>query len=125
MTADGCEVWTGTQFQTVDQQRAAKILGLKPDQVKIHTMFLGGGFGRRANAGFRLRGRGGARRQGRRTTSGQGGLDPRGRHARRLLPADVPSTGSRSASTERAARSRWQHTIVGQSILAGTPFAAG
>ncbi|MEA2602643.1 MAG: isoquinoline 1-oxidoreductase subunit beta [Acidobacteriota bacterium] len=48
-SADGCEVWTGTQFQTVDQQRVAAIFGLKPDQVAIHTTFLGGGFGRRAN----------------------------------------------------------------------------
>ena len=43
-----CEIWTGTQFQTVDQQVAAKITGLKPEQVEIHTTFLGGGFGRRA-----------------------------------------------------------------------------
>jgi len=47
--AGSCEVWTGTQFQTVDQQRVAKILGLPPEQVEIHTTFLGGGFGRRAN----------------------------------------------------------------------------
>ena len=46
---DACEIWTGTQMQGTDQQAAAKILGLKPEQVKIHTMFLGGGFGRRAN----------------------------------------------------------------------------
>ncbi|HEY6928845.1 MAG TPA: xanthine dehydrogenase family protein molybdopterin-binding subunit [Thermoanaerobaculia bacterium] len=43
-----CEIWTGTQFQTMDQKNAAEILGLKPEQVKIHTTFLGGGFGRRA-----------------------------------------------------------------------------
>jgi isoquinoline 1-oxidoreductase beta subunit len=46
---EGCEIWTGTQMQTTDQQAAAKILGLKPEQVKINTVFLGGGFGRRAN----------------------------------------------------------------------------
>ena len=45
---DQCEIWTGTQFQTVDQQVAAKITGLKPEQILIHTTFLGGGFGRRA-----------------------------------------------------------------------------
>jgi isoquinoline 1-oxidoreductase beta subunit len=45
---DICEIWTGTQFQTVDQQVAAQITGLKPEQVFIHTTFLGGGFGRRA-----------------------------------------------------------------------------
>lgn len=48
-TTGGCEVWTGTQFQTVDQARVAQVLGLRPDQVEIHTTFLGGGFGRRAN----------------------------------------------------------------------------
>lgn len=46
---DRCEIWTGTQFQTVDQGVAAHILGTTPDKVTIHTMFLGGGFGRRAN----------------------------------------------------------------------------
>lgn len=46
--ADSCEIWTGTQFQTGDQQAAARITGLKPEQVTIHTTFLGGGFGRRA-----------------------------------------------------------------------------
>jgi isoquinoline 1-oxidoreductase subunit beta len=46
--ADGCEVWTGTQFQTADHAAAVKITGLKPAQVKLHTTLLGGGFGRRA-----------------------------------------------------------------------------
>ena len=44
---DGCEVWTGTQFQTADHNAAVEITGLKPEQVKLHTMLLGGGFGRR------------------------------------------------------------------------------
>jgi len=46
---DVCEIWTGTQFQTGDQMAAAKITGLRPEQVQLHTTFLGGGFGRRAN----------------------------------------------------------------------------
>ncbi|HEY5611230.1 MAG TPA: molybdopterin cofactor-binding domain-containing protein, partial [Thermoanaerobaculia bacterium] len=45
---DKCEIWTGTQFQTMDQGVAAQITGLKPEQVEVHTTFLGGGFGRRA-----------------------------------------------------------------------------
>ena len=45
---DRCEIWTGTQFQTMDQAAAAQIAGLKPEQVELHTTFLGGGFGRRA-----------------------------------------------------------------------------
>ena len=48
LTADACEIWTGTQFQTQDQKAAAEVTGLKAEQVQIHTQFLGGGFGRRA-----------------------------------------------------------------------------
>jgi len=44
-----CEIWTGTQFQGMDQTIAAKIAGVPPEHVTIHTTFLGGGFGRRAN----------------------------------------------------------------------------
>ncbi|MGO9571691.1 MAG: molybdopterin cofactor-binding domain-containing protein [Desulfomonilaceae bacterium] len=49
LRADSCEIWTGTQFQTVDRLMAAEVTGLEPEQVKIHTTLLGGGFGRRAN----------------------------------------------------------------------------
>jgi len=49
LKADSLTLWSGTQFQTVDQQAAARAAGLKPEQVKIVTMFAGGGFGRRAN----------------------------------------------------------------------------
>jgi len=48
LRADSCEIWTGTQFQTVDRASAAKIAGLPNEKVQIHTTFLGGGFGRRA-----------------------------------------------------------------------------
>jgi isoquinoline 1-oxidoreductase beta subunit len=48
---DRCEVWTGTQYQSGDQMAAAAIVGTTIDKVKIHTMFLGGGFGRRASVG--------------------------------------------------------------------------
>src|SRR3984893_18731584 len=46
---DSCEIWTGTQFETVDRANAAKAAGLSPEKGKINTTFLGGGFGRRAN----------------------------------------------------------------------------
>ncbi len=49
LRADSCEIWSGTQFQTIDAAAAASVAGLKPAQVKIHTTMLGGGFGRRAN----------------------------------------------------------------------------
>jgi len=49
LKADSCEIWTGTQFETVDGANAAKVAGLPPEKVQIHTTLLGGGFGRRAN----------------------------------------------------------------------------
>src|ERR1700686_1326152 len=50
--ADGCDIYAPTQFQTFAQMTGAKITGLKPEQVKIHTTYLGGGFGRRAELDF-------------------------------------------------------------------------
>ncbi|MBC7889848.1 MAG: xanthine dehydrogenase family protein molybdopterin-binding subunit [Ferruginibacter sp.] len=44
---DSCEIWVGTQFQTMEFMNAVQITGLKPEQVKVHTTLLGGGFGRR------------------------------------------------------------------------------
>jgi isoquinoline 1-oxidoreductase beta subunit len=49
LRADNCEIWTGTQFETVDRASAAQVAGLPPEKVQIHTTLLGGGFGRRAN----------------------------------------------------------------------------
>ncbi len=46
---DGCEIVTGSQFLGPDRAAAARVLGLKPEQVTIHNTYLGGGFGRRAN----------------------------------------------------------------------------
>jgi len=45
--SDGCDIWTGTQYQTLGHKAAVEITGLKPEQVKLHTMLLGGAFGRR------------------------------------------------------------------------------
>jgi len=50
--ADGCDIYAPTQFQTFSQNTGAKITGLKPEQVRVHTTFLGGGFGRRAEQDF-------------------------------------------------------------------------
>jgi len=46
--ADGCDLWFGTQMQSPDRDAVAAELGLAPGSVKVHTAFLGGGFGRRA-----------------------------------------------------------------------------
>jgi isoquinoline 1-oxidoreductase beta subunit len=50
--ADGCDVWVGTQAQTNAQAIAAKVAGLDPKSVFVHTTFLGGGFGRRFENDF-------------------------------------------------------------------------
>jgi len=50
--ADGCDIWAPTQAQTLAQQAAARITGLPAEKIKIHTTYLGGGFGRRAEADF-------------------------------------------------------------------------
>ena len=50
--ADGCEVYAPTQGQTMSQDTAMKITGLSRDKVKVHTTFLGGGFGRRSEQDF-------------------------------------------------------------------------
>jgi len=117
---DKCEIWTGTQFQTLDQQVGAKITGLKPEQVEVHTTFLGGGFGRRANptADFVSEALHVAKAAGQpvktvwtREDDVRGGYyRPAYLHRARIgLGADGFPVA-------------WQHTIVGQSIMAGTPF---
>jgi isoquinoline 1-oxidoreductase beta subunit len=50
--ADGVDIWAPTQFQTGAQMLGAKIGGVAPDKVNVHTTFLGGGFGRRFELDF-------------------------------------------------------------------------
>jgi len=48
----GCDVWAPTQNQTRAQEVAAELTGLPKEQVRVHTTFLGGGFGRRLEPDF-------------------------------------------------------------------------
>jgi len=50
VTADACEIWTGTQVMTRVQSTAAQVAGLPVDKVIVHNHLLGGGFGRRLEA---------------------------------------------------------------------------
>jgi isoquinoline 1-oxidoreductase beta subunit len=117
---DRVEIWTGTQFQTNDQMAAAKIAGTTPDKVSIHTMFLGGGFGRRATPTSDFVSEAV-------TVAKAAGVpvkvvwtredDIRGGYYR---PAYVHRiTVGVDAKGHPAA---WDHVVVGQSILMGTPF---
>jgi isoquinoline 1-oxidoreductase subunit beta len=46
------EVWGPTQAPGVNQFVVAGMLKMKPEQIKVHTTFLGGGFGRRFGQDF-------------------------------------------------------------------------
>jgi isoquinoline 1-oxidoreductase beta subunit len=117
---NSCEIWTGTQFQTADRKAAAEVAGLKPEQVKVHTMYLGGGFGRRANPANDF-----VKEAVHVAKAAKAPVkviwtredDTRGGYYRPMwydrIAAGLDETGGPIA---------WKHTIVGQSIIAGTPF---
>ena len=50
--ADGCDVYAPTQVQGSALAVAAAAAGLPAEKVRIHTTFLGGGFGRRLDVDF-------------------------------------------------------------------------
>ena len=50
--AAGAEIWVGTQSPQAAQQAAAQVLGIAPEKIKVNTLYLGGGFGRRGEADF-------------------------------------------------------------------------
>ena len=131
----GATVWAGTQFQTVDQGAIAHTLGLKPEQVALNTLPAGGGFGRRAvptsdylregaliaktwaerqvGSGVAVAKVGALKVMWSREDDIKGGYY-RPAHLHRVDVA-LDATGKVLA---------WDHVIVGQSILTGTPFEA-
>lgn len=52
VTATSCDVWASTQMQTTVRATAAAITGFKPENVHVHSMMMGGGFGRRSTGDF-------------------------------------------------------------------------
>jgi isoquinoline 1-oxidoreductase subunit beta len=117
---DGCDIYTGTQFQTMDQGTAAAILGLKPEQVRIHTTFLGGGFGRRATptSDFVAEAVQVAKASGKTVKVVWTREDDiHGGYYRPMWLSRLRATLGKDGKP-----AAWAHTIVGQSILAGTPF---
>jgi isoquinoline 1-oxidoreductase subunit beta len=120
--ADGAEIWSGCQLQSIDQLVAAQVLGFRPQQIKIHTLLAGGSFGRRGNP------------MGDWTvelaeickaTQGRAPIhlvwtredDIKGGFYRPMVLHNV------KAGVDASGRiTGWQHTVVGQSIFMGTPF---
>jgi isoquinoline 1-oxidoreductase subunit beta len=49
-----CEVWAAVQSPGGAREEIAKTLGLKPEDVTVNTMLLGGGFGRKSQCDFAI-----------------------------------------------------------------------
>lgn len=47
-----CDIWAGTQNPLGTREMSAKHLGIKSENVTLHTAFMGGGFGRRSEVDF-------------------------------------------------------------------------
>lgn len=121
---DGCEIWNGEQMQTADQAAVASLLGLPPEKVTLHMLYAGGSFGRRANpkADYLLE-----------AVSIAKAID--GKAPVKLVwtrEDDMRAGWYRPAFFHRVRATldgsgkplAWSQRIVGQSILAGTPFEA-
>ena len=52
VNSDSCEIWAPTQMQSGGRSTAAQITGLPADSVKLHSTFMGGGFGRRGGTDY-------------------------------------------------------------------------
>jgi len=49
---DSCDIWVPTQAQTRVHQTAMRLTGLPAEKVRVHSTYLGGGFGRRGEQDF-------------------------------------------------------------------------
>jgi isoquinoline 1-oxidoreductase beta subunit len=118
------DIYTGAQFPTGDKAAATAVLGFQPDQVRVHMQLAGGSFGRRAQPGSPYMA------EAAEVFKASGGQRPvkhlwlreddvRGGYYRPLflhrLKGSLAADGSISA---------WDQVVVGQSLLADTPFEA-
>ena len=124
LTGDGAEIWVGSQFQTVDQRGRGE--GARPHSprrcasTRCSRAAASAGapipspttWSRRARSRKRVEGAGEAR------------LDARGRHPRRLLPADVRASRRGGPRRRRARSSRGATRSSGPRSSRGTPFEA-
>jgi CO/xanthine dehydrogenase Mo-binding subunit len=52
VTPEGCEVWAPTQSSDFAMMMAMGVTELPPEKIKVHTTYLGGGFGRKVEYDF-------------------------------------------------------------------------
>jgi isoquinoline 1-oxidoreductase subunit beta len=122
LSSDKCEVWAGSQIPTLDQGAIAQVVGLAPDKVELHTLLAGGSFGRRAtpvadvaseaaSVAKAIAGRAPVKLVWTREDDIRGG---------RYRPLFVHRF--RAGLDAKGRIVAWEHRIVGQSFLKGTPF---
>ncbi|MBU1211838.1 MAG: xanthine dehydrogenase family protein molybdopterin-binding subunit [Alphaproteobacteria bacterium] len=123
-TESGARVWAGSQMQTIDQGAIAQVLKLRPEEVEIETMLAGGSFGRRATPIADV------------ASEAATAVDAIGRtnpvkvvftreddiHGGFYRPLFVHKL--RAALDADGNIAAWDHVLVGQSIMEGTPFAS-
>jgi isoquinoline 1-oxidoreductase beta subunit len=122
LSADKAEIWSGCQLHSIDTYLVSKALGMKPEQIRIHTQYGGGSFGRRGNPvadwtlelaaiAKAINGRAPVHVVWTREDDIKGGFyRPLALHrVKAALDAKGKLTG-------------WQHQVVNKSIFTGTPF---
>ncbi len=129
LSGDGADakadLYLGTQMPGLDGMAAAKVLGLAPQQVKVHVQMAGGGFGRRAvpTADYvaeactvaRLAMAAGVNAPIRVLWSREDDIKGGYYRPMHVHRADIGFDASGKVLA-------WDHVIVGQSIVQGTPF---
>jgi isoquinoline 1-oxidoreductase beta subunit len=121
VNGESCEIWNGAQLQTTDQALVGAALGISAEQVKINTLYAGGSFGRRANphsdyvveAAHIAKAKKGTPVKLVWTRED----DTRAGYFRPMYVHRI--RGGLDADGNPVA---WEQRVVGQSILAGTPF---
>lgn len=124
MNEDGTlEVWGGHQMPDLYQYIASQVAGVTPDKVRLHVMKTGGGFGRRAvgDADVIVEAVAAARAIGWAAPVKVQWLRDNDMRGGRYRPAYAHSI--RAGLDEAGNILGWEHHIVGQSIVAGGPFA--
>ena len=125
LVGDKAVVWTGTQMPGIDGMAAAKVLGVPPQNVKVNVQMAGGGFGRRGllTSDFVVEACGvvkaaqAAGIQAPIRTLWSREDDIKGGYYRpmHLHTAKIGFDAQGNVTG-------WDHVIVGQSLLMGTPF---
>ena len=123
IAGDKCELWVGSQLQTLDSVAAARVAGVPVQNVKLNTTLAGGGFGRRTNlsSDYVVEAVEIAKKTGVPVKTVWTREDDMKGGSYRPMYAHRIEAGLDAANRIAA----WNHTIVGQSLVAGTGFEGG